>query len=148
MKEELKRTQLVYKIEKRLDIEFRKNDVFINNPYQYEDYYDLVDKIGIFYKHELLPYREIYVRTTNPKKEGLGVTSKYFWYRMDATKRDMAYIILKDILTHNGGNLRIKTKIKQYFEEAMDRLRLSDEEVDKILEDLTINKDSIVRLSN
>lgn len=127
-------------------IQFIRRELVIVLKNPYEDFNDIVEYVAIVNGGELLDnlgqYRHLFIMTDESIEKKIGAATKYIWYGKMWTETFMACLILKDILKHNGDNLRIKTKIKQYYVEAVERLRVDN----KILENVKVG--DIVRMSN
>lgn len=138
-KEETRFFQLHTRI--RILLRKEKENIVLHNPYK-EEINDIVEYVALFFVQELYPYKELFIMTDESVEKKIGSGAKYVWYRSAYVESFVASLILHDILKHNNNNLRIKTKLKEYYKEALKRLQVFDVDLTKI------NKDEIVRLSN
>lgn len=131
--------RLVIEIERILE---RELVIVLKNPY--EEFNDIVEYVAIWkdYRENLYSRRELFIMTDESVEKNIGSGRKYIWYDRRWTINFMAHLILKDILKHNGNNLRIISKLKEYYTEAVERLRVDSSILD------TINRDDILSLSN
>lgn len=125
-----------------------KRTFFLKNPYQEDDVFDLVEYIGQFFVSELYPFTTIFVKTKDEKRKKFGVQAEYFWYDDRWTYSSMAALILYHILKNNGNNIRIKTKLREYYNKAIEELKVNEVETSKLLEDILKKKTEIARLSS
>lgn len=135
-KEETQKLKLVFRLKSFIQRE--KGLFFLKNPYQEEGILDLVEYVGTFDDPDIPYYREVFVKTYNEARRKFGVQADYFWYDTNWTTNIMAHLILHHILKKNGNNLRILTKIKEYYLDALKDLRLPLDEASKLMEDIKI----------
>jgi hypothetical protein len=135
-KEETQKLKLVFRL--RSFIQREKGLFFLKNPYQEEGMLDLVEYVGTFDDPDIFSYHEVFVKTYNEDRRKFGVQADYFWYDTNSTIDTMARLILYHILKKNGNNLRILTKIKEYYLDALKDLRLPLDEASKLMEDIKI----------
>lgn len=119
-------------------IQREKGLFFLKNPYQEEGMLDLVEYVGTFDDPDIPYYHEVFVKTYNEARRQFGVQADYFWYDTNWTTHIMARLILYHILQKNGNNLRILTKIKEHYLDAVKDLKVPLDEASKLMEDIKI----------
>lgn len=127
-----------------------KKELFIRNPYQDEEFYDLVEVVGITDNHELQRFGGFYVKTKHLVRAKLGVQAKYFWYRESQIMADIANIVAYHIYrtTNYDLNTKYNRKFRRQVRKAVRELKLSRREVKELLKEVINNKKEIMRLSN
>lgn len=148
-----KTSMLLYRIAEYIREKY--DDLFIRNPFEDDDFYDLVKAVGITSDYELVSFRGFYIKTTHPERVKLGVAEKYFWYRRRQILRDMANIIFcymylnYNVPLYNDPRLPNYVdgrKLKRLVRKTIRKLKFSRKEIRDV--HIDVKKNKIIRMSN